>query len=69
MQENDLVTEANCGISIEPENSDAIVEAINLFQLKNLRELDEMGKRGKEFVLKNHEYSVLAEKFIKIISK
>lgn len=66
---NDLVAEAECGISVKPESPSEIVAAINFLKSKTSSELIDMGKRGKEFVLKNHEYSVLADNFIDILSK
>ena len=66
---NNVVKEVACGIDIEPENPKAIVNAI--LKLKNTpkQELEKMGKNGKEFVLKNHDYKVLANKFIEIIKR
>ncbi len=65
---NNVVKEVACGIDIEPENSEAIELAIkNLMDLPK-SELKQMGDNGREFVLKNHDYKVLAEKFVKIIS-
>ncbi len=64
---NNVVKEVGCGIDIEPENPKAIADAIN--KLLNLpkEELEQMGKNGHNFVLKNHDYKILAKKFIKII--
>lgn len=61
---NDLVKEADCGISVPAEDIDAIAKAI--IKMKNLskQERDKMGKRGKEFVIKNHDYKILAKKFL-----
>jgi glycosyltransferase involved in cell wall biosynthesis len=64
---NDIVSEANCGISIEPENpvkiKDAILELLNFSK----DELLKLGNNGHEYALANHEYSVLAKKFLKIL--
>jgi len=64
---NKFVDEAKCGIAIEPENPKAIVNAINKLSSLSDSELEEMGKKGKEFVLKNHDYKILAQQFIDII--
>lgn len=63
-----LVCEAGCGISVEAENPNAIADAIEQFY--NLSEEDriEMGKRGKKFVIRHHNYKSLAEKYIRILS-
>lgn len=64
---NDLVSQANCGISVEPENIDSISNA--MFRLKSLSdsELDALGKNGYNFVNMNHNYQILAMNFISAI--
>ncbi len=42
------------GISIRPENPEALAAAIEQLSLTSPEELDAMGSRGKEFVLENH---------------
>lgn len=60
---NDLVKLANCGISIPPENSQAIADAIlHLFKLSK-EERAIMGQNGKDYVIKNHTYTELANKY------
>ncbi len=66
---NDLIQEANAGISIEPENPKAIVDAILKLADTPEQKLIEMGQNGRKFVLENHEYSVLADKFLNVIEK
>jgi glycosyltransferase involved in cell wall biosynthesis len=64
---NDMVSEANCGISIEPENPQALAHAVDELLQKSDDELQQMGDRGKEFVLARHTYEKLAEEFVDII--
>lgn len=64
---NNFVDEAKCGIAVEPENPKAMAEAIIKLIATPKSELDRMGKRGQEFVVKNHDYKILAKKFIDII--
>jgi len=64
---NDIVSEAGCGVSIEPENPLALVKA-----LKELASMDpdtrlQMGLRGKNYVMEKHDYRVLADQFLSII--
>ncbi len=66
---NDIVKEANAGISIEPENPQAIADAILKLQNTPKKDLEMMGKNGRNFVLKHHNYKILAKKFIDIITK
>lgn len=61
---NDPVSDANCGISIEPENSIAIAKAIEQLANLSVDERVEIGKRGREFVMQNNLYSILAERYL-----
>ena len=66
---NDPVAEAGCGISVEPENAEAIADAIMKLTSMPKEDLQILGGKGQEFVLKNHTYSVLADKFIKVMEE
>jgi glycosyltransferase involved in cell wall biosynthesis len=61
---NDLVADANCGISVEADNSAAIADAFT--QLANTPKdtLVQLGINGYNYVLQNHDYRVLAKRFI-----
>lgn len=61
---NDPVAEAGCGLSVEPENATAIAEAIEKLCQMTEEERIQMGANGKQFVLRNHTYPVLAKRFI-----
>lgn len=62
---NDLVEEAKAGLSVKDcENPNAIAQAILQLSQTSAEDRQEMGKKGKAFVLKNHTYKVLAEKFL-----
>jgi glycosyltransferase involved in cell wall biosynthesis len=65
---NDLVQEAKCGITVAAEDIDAIIGAIE--QITNLspEELKKMGDNGHEYVIANHDYAILAQKFITVIA-
>jgi len=65
---NDPVAESGCGISIEPENPQALADAI--LRMKNMsnEERVQMGHAGRTYVLKNHDYKVLADKCLNILS-
>ncbi|MFO7154138.1 MAG: glycosyltransferase family 4 protein [Caldicoprobacter oshimai] len=64
---NDPVMESGCGISIPPENPIAIAEAVKRIMDMPEEERNAMGSRGREYVIKNHSYSVLAKRFIEAI--
>jgi glycosyltransferase involved in cell wall biosynthesis len=64
---NDIVEEANAGLTVEPENPKALVEAI--IKIKNMtpEERKEMGENGRRYVEKFHSIKVLADKLEAII--
>lgn len=64
---NDLVLDANCGISVDAEDVMAIVEAINKFKNLPSEQLVTYGYNGYNYVIKNHDYAVLAANFLKNI--
>ena len=64
---NDMVSEAGCGVSIEPENTEAIVNAIRHLITQTQESLIELGTRGKDFCTKNYDYKILANKFLEIL--
>ncbi|MBQ4433564.1 MAG: glycosyltransferase, partial [Bacteroidales bacterium] len=65
---NDLIGEAECGITVEPEKTSAIAEAI--VQLADLtpEERQKLGENGHQYVLKHHTYNVLAQQFVNAIN-
>ncbi len=66
---NTFVKEAKCGIHVEPENPQAIVDAIKQLTEMSANELSKMGQSGKKFVLENHDYKVLAKQMCDIFIK
>jgi glycosyltransferase involved in cell wall biosynthesis len=64
---NDMVTEAQCGISVEPENAQAVANAVDNLLQKNNAELQQMGANGHQFVMQHHTYEKLAEQFLEIM--
>ncbi len=59
----DIIKQARCGISVEAENPKAIAQAILKFYNISSLERKEMGKRGKNYLLKFYTYEKIAEKF------
>ncbi|MBN2667619.1 MAG: glycosyltransferase family 4 protein [Bacteroidales bacterium] len=64
---NNVVKEANCGVDIEPENPKAIVESIEFLEKMQAEDLKQLGVNGHKFVLQNHDYRILAKKFISVL--
>ncbi len=65
---NDLVAESGCGMSVPPEDPIAIANAIRKLISMSKDEREKMGLRGKEYVIKNHDYKILARKFLEVIN-
>lgn len=61
---NDPVSEAGCGLTVKPENPLAVAEGIRTLLMLDADTRVSMGRRGREFVLKNHTYPVLARSFL-----
>ena len=64
---NDPVFDAKCGITVEPNQPDAVVNAVIEILSLPVEKRTEMGRRGRAFILKNQTYRVLAKKFIDLI--
>jgi len=64
---NDPVAEADCGITVEPENPQAIADGIRKLLAKGDTELRRMGQRGRQFIIENQDYKDLAKKFLMAI--
>lgn len=65
---NDIVRDAKCGYTIDS-SPDSIVEAIEKLIALGPDKRQEMGYNGYNYVIKNHDYSVLADKFMEVIMK
>ena len=66
---NDMVKDAGCGVSIPPEDSKAIAEAAIELASTPPEKLAEMGKRGQKYLLENHEYQILSDRFLEVLSR
>lgn len=66
---NDVVTDAECGISVSPDNPKVLAEAIiKLYQMSS-DERRMMGQKGREYVEKYHSIPVLVDKLEKVINE
>ncbi len=66
--EGDLISKAQCGISINKHKSSLITKAILELYHSPKERLKAMGIRGKSFVLEHHTYSKITDKFIDIFT-
>ena len=61
---NDPVAEAGCGETVPPSDPQAIARAIEKLAALTESHRQAMGQAGREYVLKNHTYPVLARRFL-----
>jgi glycosyltransferase involved in cell wall biosynthesis len=61
------VDQAKCGITVEAESSDAIVEGILKLYNSPQEKLIEMGEAGKKYVTQNHDYRKLVNDYLHIL--
>ena len=64
---NDMVKEANAGISVEAENVEKIKEAVLSLYNMSKTEREILGKNGRKYVEENYDTKVLSKKIEKII--
>lgn len=60
---NNIVLEAKCGLSVPPDNAQALAAAILELSGMKERERKELGQNGRKFVEANHSIPVLADRF------
>ncbi|GAB3465639.1 O-antigen biosynthesis protein WlbE [Massilia terrae] len=61
---NDPVAAAGCGLTVAPENPQAIADGVLAMRALGRARLDELGQRGHAFALANHSYPVLGQRFL-----
>lgn len=66
---NDPVKDCGCGISVPAEDAGAIADAVMKIKQLSPEEKEKMGKNGRDYVMNNHMYDELAEKFLNALRK
>lgn len=61
---NDPVKDANCGVSVPAADVEAIIDAIETLYHTPKNELEQFGQNGYNYVIQNHDYAILATKFL-----
>ena len=64
---NDMVKEANAGISVVAENSNKLKEGILSLQKMAINEREILGKNGRKYVEENYDTKVLSKKLERVI--
>jgi glycosyltransferase involved in cell wall biosynthesis len=61
---NDLVGQSGAGITVAPEDPVAVAEAIERLAAEPAERRRQLGESGRQYVLRNHDYRVLAARFL-----
>jgi len=61
-----IIKSANCGITVEPENENSLIEKIIAFEKMNQNDRTLMGKKGKTHLLNHFTYENLSNNYIEI---
>jgi glycosyltransferase involved in cell wall biosynthesis len=64
---NDPVGEARCGLTVAPQDAQAIATGLRRLAATPAKEREAMGQRGRQFVLRHHSYPVLAQRFLRVL--
>lgn len=65
---NDPVKEAGCGLTIPPQDAQAIADGVARLRTLPAEERAHMGQNGRAYVLAYHDYRVLAERFLQALA-
>jgi len=66
---NDPVAESGCGLTVAPENPQAVADGLRRLAALPAADRLAMGERGRAFVLAHHSYPVLAQRFIEAMQR
>lgn len=64
----DIIEDANCGIMVEPFNTNALATSIQ-WLIEHPEEAEEMGKRGQKAVISKYNWGKEAEKLLELYKK
>lgn len=65
---NDFTKDGNCGVSVNPEDTQDLVSKIVTLSNCPKKELQQMGENGHAYVLENHTYKKLGNDFLEALS-
>jgi glycosyltransferase involved in cell wall biosynthesis len=65
---NDLVAEAGCGVSVPPENPQAVADAVTKLLNMTAAERSALGQRGRDHAMRYHEYGYLARQYLEAVA-
>ncbi|NQU26235.1 MAG: glycosyltransferase family 4 protein [Candidatus Nealsonbacteria bacterium] len=66
---NDPVAEAGCGVCCRPEAAEEIADAVSELMGRTPEERAAMGQRGRDYVMRHHQYPDLAQQFLDAVTR
>lgn len=63
-----IINEAGCGKFIKAADPNILAQNIEKFSLMDKKKLDDMGARGKQYLLNNLNYNSLSEKYLQVLN-
>ena len=66
---NDPVGEAGCGITIPPEDPQAIARGVRELAALSPAQREEMGKLGRDYLRAHHRYGLLAQRYLQVLEE
>ncbi len=66
---NDPVNDAECGLTVAPEDPTAVARGLRQLALMSRRDRVAMGRRGHAHVMAHHTYPVLAQRFMVAVAQ
>ena len=64
---NDPVGESACGLTVRPEDPQAVANGIRSLLAMSEDGRKRMGERGQAYIMANHTYPLLAQRFLEIV--
>lgn len=65
---DDIITKAECGITVPADSIDHFVEALNLIKKMNEKDRKTIGRNGKKAILEKYNYNIISSNFLNSLS-
>jgi colanic acid biosynthesis glycosyl transferase WcaI len=63
-----ILEEADCGIAVEPENAEALANAVRCL-VSNRERADQMGNNGREYVIRKYSRAHTADRYLRLLEE
>jgi len=67
--EYNIISEAQCGIVINPEDASEIIDGIDKIYRMSANEQENMGIRGREYIMQNNTFDILANRLVRVFDE